>query len=268
MSRMLSNKLREMINSDMPTLGTRIQTANPISYEIAGASGNFDYVEFTAEYAPVTQLEMENICRACELHGMASMIKVDFQNRAFIAQKAVAAGFQAVLFTDIKTPDEVRETIFAMKSDSPSGKGRFGYPNRRWIGYQPNLPQMDHAKRVDDIVIAFMIEKKEAMDYLEEICSIPGIDMLQFGPSDYSMSVGKNLKDYFTEVMDVQKKMVEIALKHNIRPRIEIYGKPEEALPWIKLGVRDFIFSDDSVVYKNFVNKDGKEMRSIIDGIK
>ena len=45
---------------------------------------------------------------------------------------------------------------------------------------------------VADSVRIFMIEKKEAVDSIEEICRIPGVDMIQFGPSDYSMSCGHN----------------------------------------------------------------------------
>ena len=42
---------------------------------------------------------------------------------------------------------------------------------------------------VRNTVAAFMVEKKECLDNLEEICEIPGVDMVQFGPSDYSMSL-------------------------------------------------------------------------------
>ena len=82
-----------------------------------------------------------------------------------------------------------------MKADSTVSGGRFGYPNRRFIGYQPFLKQMEHAERVNDIVLAFMIEKSEAMDNIEEICSVKGVDMVQFGPSDFSMSNGHNAAD-------------------------------------------------------------------------
>jgi len=36
-----------------------------------------------------------------------------------------------------------------------------------------------------------MIEKKSAMQNLDEILSVEGVDMVQFGPSDYSISIGK-----------------------------------------------------------------------------
>ena len=193
---MKKNKLRYLLDNNLPSVATRIWSSWPYIIEAAAASGNFDYIEFAAEYAPFSQYDLENICRAAELHNISTMIKVDFQNRFYVAQRAMASGFQSVLFTDHTTPDEVRESIRMIRPHTPEDGGRFGFPNRRWIGFQPNNTQMDYAKMVRDTVIVFMIEKKEAMDNIEEICSIPGVDMVQFGPSDYSMSRGWNAKEY------------------------------------------------------------------------
>lgn len=49
---------------------------------------------------------------------------------------------------------------------------------------------MEHAKLVKQTVNYFMVEKEETMHNIEEICSVPGVDMVQFGPSDYCMSHG------------------------------------------------------------------------------
>ena len=73
------------------------------------------------------------------------MIKVDFQNRFFVAQKAIAMGFQAVLFTDHQNAEQVKETLWATAPEAPQYGGRFGYPNARWIGYNPEPSQMVYA---------------------------------------------------------------------------------------------------------------------------
>ena len=169
------NRIRRQLENNAATLGTRIEITQPFYTELIGASGNFDYVELVAEYTALGQTDLENIARAAELYEMGTMIKVDFQNRGFMAQKAAASGFQAIMFTDHKSAEEVKESVWLMKSDSPQGGGRFGFPNRRFIGCTPYMPQMEHAKRVDDIVLVFMIEKAEAIDDLEAICSVPGI---------------------------------------------------------------------------------------------
>ena len=261
---MKENLIRKKLEANAYMTGTRVWSTWPFYTEAIGETGNFDYIEFVGEYSPYTTLDLENIARAAELHNMGSMMKVDFQNRGYVAQKAIAAGFQAILFADHHTADEVRETIKMVRSDTPEMQGRFGCPSRRFIGTQVYLTQMEHAKRIDDTVLAFMIEKKSAMDELEEICSIPGVDMVQFGPTDYNMSCGRNTKDCQEETKAIERRMIEIALKHNVRPRCEVL-KPEQLQYYIDLGVRDFSLGDEFKKLRELWVDDGAKMKSIID---
>ena len=64
---MQENLLRRRLEEGAPTVATRIWSTNPFITETIGNSGNFDYVEFAAEYAPFSQMDLENICRAAEL---------------------------------------------------------------------------------------------------------------------------------------------------------------------------------------------------------
>lgn len=262
---MKENKIRQLLSRQQPTTSTRIWSTWPFYTEVIGETGNFDYMEFVAEYAPFTHADLENLARAAELKDMGSMIKVDFQNRGYVAQKAVAAGFQAINFADHHTAEEVRESVAMLKPDC-LGRGRFGYPNRRYIGTQSHIDQMDHVKRLDDIVLCFMIEKEESMENIEEICSVPGVDMVQFGPSDYSMSAGKNRANYEAEYKAAERKMIETALKHGVQPRCEI-PTPEAAEYYISLGVRHFSLGDQLKVLEKFWKTDGKKMRERADSL-
>lgn len=258
------NKIRKLINEGKPTLATRVWHCSPMTAELVGASGQFDYFEFVAEYSPFSQEGLANMARAAELTETGSMIKVDFANRFYVAQKAVAVGFQSVLFTDHHTADEVRETIRYMKPDCAEFGGRFGYPNNRYIGYTGRLSATDHIKRLNDVVLAFMIEKQDSVEQIEDICSIPGVDMVQFGPNDYSMSNGCNPLDMIDKVKDTDKRIIEVALEHGVRPRIEIYGPTEMAKPYIELGVKDFMWGDETAILGGAYAQNGAEMRSLL----
>lgn len=264
---MKHNKVRELLNSNNPTIATRMWSTQPFFTEALGASGNYDYVEFVAEYTPFDQRDMETIAMAAELHNMGSMIKVDFQDRGYVAQKAIAAGFQAVMFTDCRTADEVRETIRMVKPETPEDGGMYGYPTRRYIGFQPRLPQTQHAARLREIVIAIMIEKKASVDNIEAICAVPGVDMVQFGPSDYSLSRGWDAKDHVAEYKEAEREMIKAALKHGVRPRCEI-PNVEAAQYYIDLGVRDFCLGDQVAKLQAIWNEEGGAMRKIADGLK
>ncbi len=262
----MDNKFRALLDAGKPTTSTRIWSTWPFYTETIGVSGYYDYVEFVGEYAPFTQADLENICRAAELHNMATMMKVDFQNRHYVAQKAIAAGFQAILYADHHTPDEIRESIKMISADSPDQHGRYGFPNRRYIGTTPYMTQLEHPQRLKKIVKAFMIEKQEAVDNIEEICSIEGVDMIQFGPSDYCMSIGKDRALWMNEWKAVERKCIETALKHGVRPRCEIM-KPEDAQYYAELGVRDFSMGDEYKKLREFWFDEGKKLRSMADSL-
>ena len=263
---MKENKLRKILDANLPSIGTRLWSSWAFFTEAVGSTGNYDYIEFLAEYAPFTQYDLEHIAMAAELHDMGSMIKVDFQNRGYVAQKAIGSGFQSVLFTDCQTADDVRESVRLVKPETPQDGGRFGYPNKRFIGFQPRLGQMDHAKRQREVVLAFMIEKEIAVDHIEEICSVPGVDMVQFGPSDYCMSRGWNTKEHQAEAKAAEKHMIETALKHGVHPRCEIQTV-EAAQYYIDLGVRHFCLGDQLVMQLNHWTTDGGNLRKVVQAL-
>lgn len=257
---MKENKIRKLLDGSESIMSTRLWTTNTFMVEALASTGKFDYAEFVAEYAPFDMYDLQNFCIAAELHDMGSMIKVDFQNNAYVAQKAIASGFQAVLFTDCQTPEQVAEAVRVTMPECSDCNGRFGYPNNRFIGFQPKLSQVDHAKRQRDIVRAFMIEKQVAVDNIEEICSIPGVDMIQFGPSDFCMSNGWNVKDHQDDIKKAQVHCIEVALKHGVHPRCEIQTV-EAAKFYMSLGVKNFSLGDQLNILTNFWTNEGDKLR-------
>lgn len=259
------NLIRKRLESGEPTVATRIWNTNPFITETIGNSGNFDYIEFAAEYAPFTQVDLENICRAAELYNMGTLIKVDFQNRGYVAQKAMAAGFQAIMFTDHETPEQVRESIRLTTPATPDCKGMYGYPMRRFIGGQSHVSPMTHARRVKQVVRCFMIEKVSAMEHIEEICAIPGVDMVQFGSGDWGMNQGFDRTDRPEECKAAEREMISCALRHGVRPRCEI-ATPEAAEYYKKLGVKDFCLNDEMAALRRFWFQDGETLRRLVKG--
>lgn len=261
------NKLRRILNENAPSTATRMSSTWPFYTECVGVTSNFDYIEFIAEYAPFSQADLENIARAAELYEMGTMIKVDFQNRGYVAQRAVGAGFQAINFTDHHNAEEVAETVKIMKPDTVEDGGRFGYPNRRFIGCKPTVDQFTHIQRLREVVLCFMIEKKSAVEDIEAICSVPGVDMIQFGPSDFAMSSGWQAGEHSDEIKAAERHCIEVALKHGVQPRCEI-NTAEAAKYYIDLGVRHFCLGDQTRMLNMFWRGEGSKMRAAADELK
>ncbi len=263
---MKENKLRTLLREGKPSVSTRLWSTWPFYMEALGATGLYDYAEFVGEYAPFTGVDLENLARAAELHEMGSMIKLDYLDCAYQAQKAAAAGFQAILFADHRSAEQVRATIRAMKSDTPEQGGLYGCPARRFIGTQSHLSQLAHAARVNEVVLCFMIEKAEAMADIEAICATPGVDMVQFGPADYSMSRGWNAAEHREETRAAEREMIRVAHKHGVAARCEI-ATTADAAYYRDLGVRHFSLGDQFKILHDFWTKEGGALRQLADAL-
>jgi 2-keto-3-deoxy-L-rhamnonate aldolase RhmA len=124
-------------------------------------------------------------------------------------------------------------------------------------------PQYSQALR--DVIVMIMIEKKGAVENLEEILSVPGIDMIQWGPSDYSMSIGRGGDRNNPDVKAAEKKVFETALKMGIPPRAEI-GSVDEAKRFLDMGVRHFNLNMDIYILFNFWKTNGEALRKVVEG--
>ncbi len=260
---MRPNRLRELIKSGKPTLGMHLISPWPGMAEVVGHSGGFDYVEFVGEYSPFSLEQMDNFCRAVELFpDLSCMMKVEENGRGFIAGRAIDSGFQSVLFTDCRSVHDVRHCIRLVHSERPDAGGLHGCGMRRNVGYVMDGAEV-WSRAMDDIVIAFMIEKTGAMHDLAEILSTPGVDMVQFGPGDYSISYGKPGQGKLPEIQGAQRKMIEMALEKVVAPRVEI-ANFDQAKPFIDIGVRHFCIGWDVSIIFNWCKQNSEGMRKLL----
>ena len=184
------NHLRELLRAGKPSLGTHVISHWPSIHELVGHSGAFDYVEFLAEEAPYDLHDLDAIGRAVGLFpNMSAMIKVDAALRDFTAARAISSGFHSILFADIRTADDARAAVRCVRPETPADGGELGSKAGRAFAFGA-CDFEDYVQALRDVVIAVMIEKRQSLENLDDILAVPGIDMVQFGPSDFSMSVG------------------------------------------------------------------------------
>jgi 4-hydroxy-2-oxoheptanedioate aldolase len=261
---MRRNRLRELLKADQPSIGTHIHSSWPTIVELVGHSRMFDYVEFVAEYAPYDLYALENLGRAVDLFPhLSAMMKVEQEPRTYLAVRAIGSGIQNILFADPRTVADVEECVRAVRADAPHARGRHGVGMRRDVSFVLEGGSPAFVQALDDAVVALMIEKASAVENLDKLLAVPGVDMVQFGPADYSMSLG--LAGQFThpKVREAERYVIETALKLGIAPRAEI-SRPEEAKRYLDMGVKHFcIGTDVSILFDWFV-QGGKAMRQLL----
>ena len=151
--------------------------------------------------------------------------------QAHLAVRAMAAGIQNLLFTDVRTAADAEDCVRIAKPEIPGSPGTHGNDaGRAAIGGVTEL-----IKRYEESVIVLMIEKKAAVENLESILRVKGVDMVQFGPSDYGISIGLAGQRDHPTVVEAREHTIKTAIEMGVRPRAEI-GSPAEAEYYLKLG--------------------------------
>ena len=87
--------------------------------------------------------------------------------------------------------------------------------------------------------------------------------MVQFGPDDYSMSIGVPGQTAHPDVNKADEFSIKLALEHGIRPRIEIYDW-EDAKPYFDMGVKDFCIGTDIAVVQKFCKDSGESLLKLL----
>ena len=265
---MRPNRLRQRLDAGLPTLGTHILSAWPTLVELVGQAGNYDYVEFVAEYAPFTMHDLDNLGRALEVAGLAGMIKVEQTMWTHQTMRAIGSGFQAILFADVRTVEDTKAAVAAVRAEVPNprrGRGLLGVGLRRDVGTFREAGSAAYVEALDEAVVVLMVEKRECVEDLEAILSVPGVDMVQFGPADYAQSSGHAGDWTHAEVRAAETKTIELALKKGLHPRVEI-GDPSQAARYMEMGVKHFCMGWDVGILHNYWRTNGETMTALLAG--
>jgi 2-keto-3-deoxy-L-rhamnonate aldolase RhmA len=257
------NRLRECLDQGRPSLGTHILSTWPTITELVGQTGQFDYIEFVAEYAPWTMHDLDNLGRAIELFpNFSGMIKIEQFTRGHLAMRAIGSGIQNVLFADIRTADDALHCVRSVRPEHPDHLGLHGVGLRRDSRTLLYVGAKEWVTALAESVVALMIEKREALENLDAIVATPGVDMVQFGPADYALSTGLSRLEDAEQVREAEEHVIATALRHGVAPRAEI-ADARGAEYYLELGVRHFCVGHDVGILHNWFSDQGAQMRSL-----
>jgi 2-keto-3-deoxy-L-rhamnonate aldolase RhmA len=170
-----------------------------------------------------------------------------------------------MLFADCRTAEDVRGCVQSVKLIPQGGVNGLQYG--RVMGYGTvrgrHVTLSDYVKFIDEIVIAIKIETKTLADDIEEALSVPGIDMIQFGPSDFSISINHPGEGYRNaEITEAMERSYQAAKRRGIRVRAEC--TVEEMEKWLDLGCRDFCIGSDTNTISTWAQNTGKAIKETL----
>jgi len=228
------NKLKKVLKKNKVAYGTCIYSFNPNLMELAGYSG-LDFCRIDNEHAWRQDNSLEQIIRAAVIGEIVPIARIDKGNLSLI-RKVLEIGASGFIIPDIKTPEEVKQIVTAAKFPP---LGNRGYSNRCFSGGNGTT---DHKEWMEwsnrETLVGIMIETREAVEQINAIMAIKGLDFVLFGPADYSLSLGfpepnKNHPDVQSAII----RTAEAAIKYKKYAMIGI-GAPwkVEAEKYIQMG--------------------------------
>jgi 4-hydroxy-2-oxoheptanedioate aldolase len=202
--------------------------------EAAGASG-IDYVRIDAEHAWRQDGMLEHLIRAADAIGITTMVRMD-NGYPQLLRKALEIGAGAVLVANVGTVAEAKAVVDAAKFPPMGSRGlspycRSGNWNSGsasdWICWSNNEP-----------MVGIMIEHISAMDHVDDIMAVEGVDFVNFGPADFALSLGLEGPDRNEErVHGAFLRTIEAARKNGKHVMCNIPTSAEQVRRHAELGL-------------------------------
>jgi len=147
------------------------------------ASAGFDWVCVDVQHGLIGYQEMLAMLQAIAVVGVPSIVRVPWNDPGWI-MKALDAGAAGVIVPMVNSPAEAAAAVGACRYP-PDGYRSWG-PTRASLGAPDYSPQLANRS----VICAVMVETVAALDQLAEIVSVPGVDAVFIGPSDFALSMG------------------------------------------------------------------------------
>ena len=238
------NRAKKLIKAGKKTAGAWAQLCSPISAEIL-ARGGFDWILIDMEHGPGDVLTLVTQCQGIAAAGTGAVpfVRVPWNDQVWI-KRILDAGAYGLMIPYVNTKDEAVRAIQACKYPPQGTRGIAGSP--RAAGYGRDVH--NYLKRAnDEIFVMLQVETPQAIENLEEIGKIPGVDALFIGPMDLSTSMGYFGNPAHPEVQAAIAK-VEAKAKELRMPLGTISGSWEQAKALFDRGYQLITLTSDSVV--------------------
>jgi 4-hydroxy-2-oxoheptanedioate aldolase len=176
--------------------GNRIKqklNAGQVATVLGGSSVNSDIIDFfgplgfdgfwlEGEHGTVTWDEIGDLSRACDLWGISSVLRV-YSDEPWVITRALDRGANSIVIPHVNTREQAERIVKSAKFGPIGQRGIYG--SRRSYG-DPDF--FTHAN--DEIMVIILIEEMRAVENLDEILKVDGIDAFFVAAGDLSQSMG------------------------------------------------------------------------------
>ena len=236
-------------------------TLSHISIAEIMAEAGFDWLCVDLEHSVINYYEAELLIATIEAKGCTPYVRVG-ANDPLLIKRALDAGVKGIIIPMINSKEDAQRAVDAVKYP-PVGTRGVGLARAQGYGFSFE----EYSKRVnDETTVIAQIEHIDAVNHLQEILSVDGVDGTIIGPYDLSGSLGKPGMYDDPEVCKVLKRYEEISKKigkpmgyHIIQPDHRL------VLEKINAGYEFIAFSLDTLFLGTICRKELIDLKKSIE---
>jgi 4-hydroxy-2-oxoheptanedioate aldolase len=236
---MRENRLRTLWKADQAAVNGWLAVPNSFSAEVMAHQG-WDSLTIDLQHGVVDYQAMVTMLQAISTTATVPIVRVPWLEPG-ILMKTLDAGAYAVICPMVNTREEAQKLV-AWTNYAPRGTRSFGPVRATLYG------GADYPTAANETIVRFaMIETAQALDNLDAILSVEGLDAIYIGPSDLSLALG--CKPTFDDVDPKAAQAIDHILAraqaHGVQAGIH-NGRPDFARARIAKGFRFVTVSSDA----------------------
>jgi len=241
------DKIKEKIKEKELVIGTVLISNNNCVAELMGKVG-FDFVWIDGEHAPLDKKEILYHIMAAQGAGSAAFVRVAW-NDPVLVKPILEMGVDGIIFPYIRN---VKDAEKAVSSCLYPPRGIRGSGPIRAIAYGVD-DESEYIKKSSSLVWKILqIEHIDAVNNLDEILNVEGVDAIMVGPMDLSGSIGLLGQIDHPEVKKLFDKIAKKAKEHNIPFGAAAGYNLKTINEWVTRGINWIAVCDDySLVIKS-----------------
>lgn len=232
--------------------GTCITVNIPIWPELVSSAG-LDFVFIDTEHIPIDRSELSSMCRTYKAHGLTPIVRIPKPDK-YRASQVVDDGAVGVIVPYIEHTEQIKELIGAVKYRPLKGEKLDAIldgktkPSAELQNYLDNFNQ-------GNLCIA-NIESIPAVEKLDEILNMDGLDGVFIGPHDLSINMGIPEQYDHPDFIETVKTIIQKARKYTLGVGIHFSLAPQRQIDWIKEGINIVIHSSDMALFSQRLRED------------
>jgi 4-hydroxy-2-oxoheptanedioate aldolase len=178
------NTFKHALAAGKPQIGLWSSLASHLSVEVLAGAG-FDWLLLDMEHSPNDLESLHTQLQAVAAYPTQSVVRVPW-NDMVLLKRVLDLGAQSILVPMIDTPEQAREAVSFMRYPPHGVRGMGGTTRATRYGRVK-----DYAKKAgDELCILLQVETAQALDNLEAIAAVDGVDGIFIGPADLHASLG------------------------------------------------------------------------------